>query len=51
MYTFMYFQTTCVPECYITHITEIWKITSMYTLMYFQIFRLLECFTAHITLI
>jgi len=36
MYTLMSLQVTFVTECFITHITAIWTLTSMYTLMLFQ---------------
>jgi len=49
MYTVMCLQMFQLHECFITHITAIWTLTSMYTLIYLQMSQLLECFITHIT--
>ena len=51
MYTVMKLQATYFTECFITHITSIWMITSMYTVMYLQVTFVTECFITQLTAI
>jgi hypothetical protein len=48
MYTLMYLQNACVPECFMTHTAAKWTLPSMY-MMSLQATCIAECFIAHIS--
>jgi len=48
MYAFVFYQANLLSESLITHITDVWTLTTVCTLMFYQNTPLSECLITHI---